>query len=134
MIINSDIELHGPQNVITEAVDPESLTIGIRYNYDRSRETATRERWGMDAFIFGPDFASSLPRLDLGIGKPVWDYWLPIHAERYGFKTRFILEPAMFHKSHPILWNKADSAIGTKIIQDHYGPIDVRRFRHKLPS
>ncbi len=78
LLINSDIEIHGEQRVIREAIET-GVLVGIRHDYKDQWWTGSRFIWGLDAFSFTPEQAAELPYDPYCIGKPVWDYWLPQH-------------------------------------------------------
>jgi GT2 family glycosyltransferase len=122
LLLNSDIEIHGAQSRLLDAIAPGCMTIGIRHNYDSEWWRGSRERSGLDAFYLDPDFARSLPRLELGIGKPAWDYWLPLHAIRSGIPTRWIGYGLFFHKIHELLWSRRDRHLGCVALKSAYGP------------
>lgn len=122
LLLNSDIEIHGAQSRLLDALAPGCLTIGIRHNYQTNWWAGGRERAGLDAFYIEPDFARSLPRLDMGVGKPAWDYWLPLHAIRSGVPTRWIGYGLFFHQSHRVLWSRKDYHAGCAELRFAYGP------------
>lgn len=133
LLINSDIEIRGDQSRLFSAIRPGEMTIGVRHNYATDWRKGERERWGFDAFYIEPSFARSLPRLDLGIGKPVWDYWLPIHCYQQQIRINVIQYGLFFHQSHPQKWTLDDSDRGIKVIQSHYGhDLDVKGFRRRM--
>ena len=117
MLINSDIEIHGDQQVLIDAMNRDEVTVGIRHNFEKKWWYGEREPWGLDAFVMGPEHARSLPRLEFGIGRPMWDYWLPIHFK----DCVYIGEPFFYHKSHPIHWSFDDWELGATWVKQHYG-------------
>jgi hypothetical protein len=135
LLINSDIEIYGPQSRLK--VQDKTLTVGIRHNYTDGLLTAEREPWGLDAFIFTPEMAETLPDLQFGIGRPMWDYWIPLHFQRKGFHMDFVGEPFFYHKAHPVHWSHEDWCMGAEWVSLHYDYdfesfADVR-FRGSLP-
>jgi hypothetical protein len=105
MLINSDIEIHGEQRIIREAVEDGAVLVGIRHDYAQQWWLGSRFIWGLDAFTFTPDQARALPYDPYAIGKPVWDYWLPQWFRTIGQRMTFIGEPLFFHKLHKTNWN-----------------------------
>lgn len=137
LLINSDIELRGDQQLITEPLSRGEQVVGIRWNYrDQNYKTATREKWGLDAFSFTPELAQSLPRLELSIGRPFFDYWLPYHSRRIGQSMHFIGDRLLFHKTHDLLWSQSDWSRGCEWVCQHYDcdfDTMARDFRRTLP-
>jgi hypothetical protein len=124
MVINSDIEVYGDHSLIDAALDdPDKLTIGVRYNHtaDQDREQATFEPYGLDAFLMTTQMADTVPHLPFGVGKPMWDYWIPEHFRSRGYGFRWIREPLFFHERHPIAWSKSEWDIGAEILEREYG-------------
>ena len=137
MLINSDIEIAGDVSALSLAISlRDRLTICVRHNYDTGKETAARrEPAGLDAFIMTPAMAETVVDIGLGIGKPGWDYWLPIHFRQQGIKFNWIQRPLFFHESHPIGWSDADWMRGHDEIKKHYGiSISESGFRKGLPA
>jgi hypothetical protein len=120
ILINSDIEIHGEQRIIREAVE-DGVLVGIRHDYKDHWWTGTRFIWGLDVFSFTPDQARSLPYLPFAIGKPIWDYWLPQHFKTVNQKTNFVGDPFFFHKLHKTNWNEDEWNMGAKWFADTYG-------------
>lgn len=133
LIMNSDIELHGAQSDLIDAIYPGHVTIGLRYNYSTVKSDSVRERFGFDAFYLDPLHAASIQDLDFGIGKSVWDWWLPLHFCIEQVPLHFIGYPLFYHAAHKILWSKAIDATGRQHFREHYGPFDLDRFRNRLP-
>lgn len=124
LLINSDIEISGDPQVITDALDqPDKLTIGVRYNHDdgQSLHSAAFEQWGLDCFLMTPEMAATVPNLPFGIGKPVWDYWLPHHFRSRGYKFHWIRRPFFFHERHPLGWSDAEWKLGARWMQQFCG-------------
>ncbi len=124
LLINSDIEINGDPRVITDALaHPDKLTIGVRYNHDAGQplQSACYEPWGLDAFLMTPELAATVPNLPFGIGKPVWDYWLPHHFRIRGYKFHWIRRPFFFHERHPLGWSVAEWNMGARWMKDFCG-------------
>jgi len=140
LLINSDIETIGRQGILTQMLGkPLSLVAGIRHDYRYgSHATATRQRWGIDAFVLTPDMARSLPEMNLSIGRPVWDYWLPLHFRELGYSMDFIAAPFFYHSHHKTFWNRVDWNYGANQLRKQYGPDSLdyplaQKFRRSLP-
>jgi hypothetical protein len=151
LLLNSDIEILGPQSRLLELVDDRQTAIGIRHNwddkddghrlaaiatgsYDRQvvddpadatansrRIDATLERWGYDVFLLYPEDLTTLPNLDLGIGQPMWDWWLPVHLDLAGVSLEYLADPFFYHRKHSLHWDNSGLAIGRSILADAYG-------------
>jgi hypothetical protein len=121
LLINSDIEIEGGQSALVERLKDRTLVVGVRWNYKGKLNNGSREQWGLDAFVITPEMSASLPDLSMGIGKPQWDYWIPLHFELAGYALDFIGDPLFFHEAHEILWNQQDWHTGGEIVGSHYG-------------
>lgn len=122
MLLNSDIEIQGRHEHITQALfNPGKLTIGVRWNYSGKLQAATSEPWGLDCFLMTPEMAKTLPQMPFGLGKPVWDYWLPLHFRKLGYAFNWIVEPFFYHESHPIAWSQSEWLFGAETLRRHYG-------------
>ena len=137
LLINSDVEIYGDQSKLTAPLADGKQVVGIRWNYsDGKHHQAKREQWGLDAFSITPDFARSLPRLRLRIGRPMWDYWLPLHSRTIGQPMHFIGEALFYHHSHEIHWSNADWNMAAKWVSEHYNydfGTWAKPFRNSLP-
>ncbi len=120
LLINSDIEIYGAQETLTEKIKDDTLTMGIRWNYDRDPAAASRFVWGIDAFTITPEFSRSLPDLPLQIGHAMWDYWLPLHAQQSNVEINAIGEPFFFHENHKQHWLESDWYTAAAWVSDHY--------------
>jgi adenine/guanine phosphoribosyltransferase-like PRPP-binding protein len=129
LLINSDIEIEGEQLTLIDRLADKSLVVGIRWNYDGELANASREPWGMDAFVITPEMSRTIPNLEMGIGRPTWDYWLAYHFESLGYKMDFIGDPMFFHAAHTILWDDREWFIGADRVGEHYG-IDIHTDFH----
>lgn len=124
LLINSDIEINGdPQVIIDALAEPEKLTIGVRYNHEPGQSiiAAEYEQWGLDCFLMTPDLAATVPNLPFGIGKPVWDYWLPHHFRSRGYRFHWIRRPFFFHERHPLGWSQTEWNLGARWMKEFYG-------------
>jgi len=121
LLINADVEIHGEQRLIREAIASGTL-IGVRHNYDSQWWQSKPEQWGMDAFSFTPEAALRLPNLDLRIGRPVWDYWILDYFK--SSQMNWICEPLFFHKTHELGWSAEDFKAGFEKLQQAGSAID----------
>jgi len=159
LLLNSDIEILGPQSRLLELVDDRQTAIGIRHNWDDTEDPvaasarmqtnavaasaqdadepsaawrqrlpansrridATLERWGYDVFLLYPEDLTTLPNLDLGIGQPMWDWWLPVHLDSAGVLLEYLADPFFYHRKHSLHWDNSGLAIGRSILADAYG-------------
>jgi FkbM family methyltransferase len=107
LIVNSDLELAlAPWELerLRSHADG-GLCYLVRHNHAGVRERATRESWGIDAFLFHGRDGADLPPSFLSLGQPFWDYWLPCAFERRGLPLRTADFPAAFHRSHANRWS-----------------------------
>ena len=136
LLINSDIEIHGEQRIIREAVD-DAVLVGIRHDYQHYWWQGSRFVWGLDVFSFTPEQALALPYAPFSIGKPVWDYWLPQHFRSIGQRMNFVGEPLFFHKMHQTNWSEAEWITGAGWFADRFGFMRTQPesvvFRKSLP-
>ncbi len=120
MLINSDIEIHGDQDILTKAMAFNGVTVGIRHNFNRKWYQSEREVFGFDAFVMSREVANEIPDMPFGIGKPMWDYWLPIHFQSKGISMEFIGKPFFFHKKHQIHWDLKQWMMGLNWVRGKY--------------
>jgi FkbM family methyltransferase len=107
LLINSDIYLGLADWEIKRAwwLCNNGLCYFVRYNHDGDTARASREGFGIDAFLFHGRTVGEWPDSFLSMGQPFWDYWLP-----YSFATRnlpitSVEFPAMFHRRHQNSWS-----------------------------
>lgn len=136
MLINSDIEIHGEQRILREAI-ADGVMVGIRHDYAHNWWLGSRFIWGLDVFSFTPDQARALPYRPYAIGKPVWDYWLPQWFRSIGQRMHFVGEPLFFHRVHPTNWNEAEWLMAAGWFADQFGFMRTMAesvdFRKSLP-
>jgi len=121
LVINSDIEILGPQSRLLDLVARRQTAIGIRHNWETHRVDATIERWGYDAFLLYPEDVATLPDLDFAIGQPMWDWWIPVHLDSVGVSIEYLADPFLYHLAHAIHWDNASIAIGHGMLAAAYG-------------
>jgi hypothetical protein len=136
MLINSDIEICGDPSLLERAIaHSDSLTIGIRWNHERGKLLATREEWGLDAFLMTTEMARTVPPLKYGLGKPAWDYWIPHHFRSFGYSFDWIKQPFFFHELHPLGWSQPEWILGAEMLKAAWGVnlmADATGFRKSL--
>lgn len=134
LLLNSDIEIYGNQEVLTEKAARRQCAIGIRHNYDFSQATATMEPYGLDAVLVYPEQVVGIPEMQYAIGRPFWDYWLPWHMMQTGTELEWIGEPFFYHQSHPLNWSQDDWLLGYYWNRAHYGvEVNWPEWRQSMP-
>lgn len=134
LLINSDIEIYGDQEVLTRIAGAKRCAIGIRHNYEGSPGDARQEPWGLDAIILHPEHAKMLDRVPYSIGRPFWDYWLPWALMNRGVEMDWIGAPYFYHQTHELNWSQGDWIIGSQWFEYRYGAvIDWVEWRESLP-
>ena len=131
LLVNSDIEIYGDQSLVIDPLRQGQQVVGIRWNYtDKCYHESVREQWGLDAFTFTPEQAKTFPELPLEIGRPIWDYWVPLHSQQHGWPMHFVGERLFYHQAHEILWSKDQWNQAVQHVTSHYG----QRFEHQAVS
>lgn len=123
MLINSDIEISGNVAVLDRALQHrDKLTIGVRHNHQVGQplRTARFESSGLDVFLMTPDMGATVPEAPFGIGKPVWDYWMPQHFRSLGVQFHWIREPFFFHERHELGWSRSEWKVGCEYLGEMY--------------
>jgi len=134
-LLNSDIEIAGDVSPINRAMNsPDRLTIGVRQNHavGAIKSTSIAETAGLDVFCMSPKLAETIPEMPLGIGKPGWDYWLPLHFRSIGVRFNWITQPLFFHEAHPRGWSVSDWDRGHDMIFEKYNQSIAGAFRQRL--
>lgn len=107
LLINSDIELRLAPRELQRArrAGEEGLCYFIRYNHDGDLAVATREPYGIDAFLLSGRDAGPAVESFLSMGQPFWDYWLPHRFAAEGKPLVCVDFPAAFHRRHALRWS-----------------------------
>lgn len=107
LLINADIELRlAPWQLQHARRSAEGgLCFFIRYNHDGNLAGATREQYGIDAFLLSGRDASLAVESFLSMGQPFWDYWLPHLFAAHGKPLVRVDFPAAFHRQHTLGWS-----------------------------
>lgn len=136
LLINSDIEILAARESFVEAWSPRKgeLRAGVRWNYSTGVSDAEVEPSGIDVFLLTPEMAEALPDLQLAIGIPFWDYWVPYHFRSLGYDIHLDRSPCFFHRRHKLNWSREDWRDGSRVFLDYYQPDDFepRAFRLSL--
>jgi hypothetical protein len=134
LLINSDISIYGDQSLLVDAVVKRRALAGIRYNWEVHPGHGELEACGIDAFLLFPEQIETFPNLDLAIGQPFWDYWLPYHLEQKGFAFDWVSSPYFYHRQHSVYWDAPAYKKGNEIICSHYNcHVDFVAWRQSLP-
>jgi len=110
LIINSDIELRLAPWELQRArrLAEGGLCYFIRHNHDGDVARATREPYGIDAFLLSGNDAGIARESFLSMGQPFWDYWLPHIFATEGRPLVRVEFPAAFHRRHVQRWSWGD--------------------------
>lgn len=112
LLINSDIEIIGDFYDFDDAVshNHNTLVMGVRWNYEEDKYPEYN-KYGIDAFVI-TDRINKLIAHDpmFIIGKPTWDYWIPLLCLKEHMGLRTIKHPFFFHYAHPKNWDQATHA------------------------
>ena len=114
ILINSDIEIHADSEIPTE-----SISIGIRNNYNKFHKKSNIEPAGLDIFILSPEAVELIPPSDFAIGRPFWDYYIAYILDNSHLEINLISD-IFYHKNHPINWNTAECKIGTQYMANNH--------------
>jgi FkbM family methyltransferase len=107
LLINADIELClTPFELVRlSMLGDAGLTYFVRRNHSGDRAQATREPWGIDAFLFHGRHAAGFATSFLSMGQPFWDYWLPLGFRALGRPVWAVDAPVSFHGEHARSWS-----------------------------
>lgn len=107
IIINADIELDlTPQQMRRfQLHGSNGLVYFVRWNHDGVLSRASREAWGIDAFLFHGRNRDVIADSILCMGQPWWDYWLPAMFARSDRPIYAVEHPVAFHRNHPRAWS-----------------------------
>ena len=72
LLLNSDIELRIDAAAMNRLrwLSGDGLCYFVRHNYQRDRRRSTRERWGIDGFLFRGRHVADFPQSFLSMGQP----------------------------------------------------------------
>lgn len=113
ILINSDIQVNAQSAQWFNGLwspEPDVLKVGIRWDHSRSKLRWVPQRWGIDAFLLTPEFASRIPDIGMTIGVPCWDYWLPWHCVmNLGMTVQSTFNRSfkmLMHETHQMGWGR----------------------------
>jgi FkbM family methyltransferase len=108
MLINSDCYLLASTEKLRGICNAtgEGLCYLVRHDVDGGR--ATRIHGGVDGFLFHAARCPALAPSRLLIGKPGWDYWLPLAYLAAGRALHSPSFATLLHRKHALRWNDAD--------------------------
>ena len=123
IILNSDIEIRSTKEEFFNnwsPPEPKTLKIGIRWDEDPVTKELKLLKWGIDAFLITPQITKHLTDIGMTIGCPAWDYWIPIHLNKLGYKIQTSKVQELIHEDHPKNWSQVDYRIGVSLLTRHY--------------
>jgi len=111
-IINADIHMRHFTSDITEYVQEKARKSIVYFHRHEVASLQAVEECdfrifvqGVDLFIFSKTKIDVFDDLEMLMGQSTWDYWLPIAARENGVPVRCIMNPVLFHVSHPVQWS-----------------------------
>lgn len=113
IIINADCRLAPVPDLMhtLSNTSKDGLVYLIRYDVD-GNGGIVKQTHGIDAFMFENRLAYLIPNSDiLCMGKPWWDWVIPIAMLRGGKGVSSPSFPALFHTIHPMRWSTDDHRI-----------------------
>lgn len=139
MVINADIVLSDQPQTLRAAVECAAhgnVVCGARWDVDDAiaarqaladgQDISGDVSLGYDYFILPAALASKLPRTQLALGMPFWDYWLPLAALLSGAKIFDLTTPFALHSRHETVWNHTKFfffSVFLNAILDQYTPL-----------
>ena len=123
-LINSDIEVYGPQEYL--APNEDAVKLGVRWDYGNKRCNSQEFEWGIDVVTMTPRQSRELPKdFPFAIGHAMWDYAVPELMQMKGYDLDFLHKRYLFHKQHKVHWNKDSLAFGRQWMRDNLGSVAV---------
>jgi FkbM family methyltransferase len=107
LLINADIHLQLERWEIKRLrwLSNGGLCYFVRYNHDGDQARASREPYGIDAFLLHGRDANLFPDSFLSMGQPFWDYWIPHTFASHNRPICGVEFPAAFHRKHRQSWS-----------------------------
>lgn len=123
LILNADIEIRASQEeFLSQWTAPEGkrIRIGVRWNENPTTKKTTMFKWGIDAFLITPEMKKDINDIGMTMGCPAWDYWLPIHLSKKGYKIDTEKSETLIHEEHPRQWSDKEYRTGLNLLMKHY--------------
>jgi FkbM family methyltransferase len=107
LLINADIQLRLSDWELRRIrwLSDGGLCYFVRYNHDGELAQASREPYGIDAFLLHGRDAAGFAEAFLSMEQPFSDYWLPLTLAARGLPLYAVDFPAAFHLSHQNGWS-----------------------------
>jgi hypothetical protein len=99
-IINSDIILSDKVKKIFDKKYNDGLLIATRWELDNNIEYTYPFIHGYDFFLFPRKYISLFKNKNYVIGRPWWDYWIPLIAIKANIPVYHIKNKFIFHRTH----------------------------------
>ncbi len=101
VIINSDIILSSNIKNIFDKKLIESLVIATRWEIDNNNtQNSYPFIHGYDFFMFPTKYIRLFKNQNYVIGRPWWDYWIPLIAIKANIPVHHIKNKLIFHRTH----------------------------------
>lgn len=109
MIVNSDCELLLSEEDLAQMMQDTSEGLLYLVRHDQTSNQITRATHGIDAFFIPSDLACIVPDSKiLCLGKPWWDWVLPLSFLHKGKKLYAPETKVLLHKQHKQNWGSED--------------------------
>lgn len=110
LVINSDIEIQDPDEVLAGYVErsQHGLVFANRYDHNGDGENPTLYPFGFDAFLLHKNHFDVLPQSLFAMGQTWWDYWIPYRFIRAGLPIMVVKEPVFLHHRHPVQYHQKE--------------------------
>lgn len=116
LLINSDIEIIGDSFDFFDTISyvDNTLVMGVRWNYEDG-SYPEYNKYGIDAFVITHKINKLIAHDPMFImGKPTWDYWIPLLCLKEHMILDTIKHPFFFHHAHPKNWDQVTHAYHMK--------------------